>query len=142
MGSKKITNKKSLGWPLPAALPPLFRAQIRNLSNSSSLSLSLEPASTLSARMRGLMFRKEPAALLFTFDWTDRHSIHSFFVAFPFDAIYLDERGQVADVFERVPPFSPLLTPRAPARYLIELPPGDAARLHARIGDKLAIYRR
>ncbi len=114
-------------------------ARIRNGPNS--LSLSLEPAVTMSARMRGLMFRQKPASLLFAFDWTDRHSIHSFFVAFPFDAIYLDERGAVADVFSSVPPFTPLLIPRAPARYLLELASGDAAKLGARTGDRLEIYR-
>jgi uncharacterized membrane protein (UPF0127 family) len=87
--------------------------------------------------MRGLMFRKRCAPLLFAFDWEDRHSIHSFFVAFPFDAIYLDGRGRVADVFESVPPFTPLLTPRSPGRYLLELPPGSARKLSVRIGDQL-----
>lgn len=86
------------------------------------------------------MFRKKCASLLFTFDWPDKHSIHSFFVAFPFDAIYLDERGKVADIFCSVPPFSPLITPRSPVRCLLELPPGSAKKLSARIGDSLLIY--
>ncbi|MCL6089300.1 MAG: DUF192 domain-containing protein [Candidatus Marsarchaeota archaeon] len=138
--SKASGPSRVLGWPLPAGLPPLFNARIRN--GPRSLSLSLEPAATMSARLRGLMFRKKPAALLFAFDWTDRHSIHSFFVAFPFDAIYLDERGAIVEVFGSVPPFTPLLIPRAPARYLLELASGDAAKLGARIGDRLDIYRR
>ena len=132
----------SLGWP-PSGLPASpFHARLSNLSRKKFLDVLLEPASTLYARMRGLMFRKKPAALLFTFDWTDRHSIHSFFVAYPFDAIYLDEHGLVADVFHSVPPFSPLLTPRSGARYLLELPDGGAARLNARIGDPISICMR
>ena len=132
----------TFSWPLPSSLPPLFSARISNSSRSKHLDCALEPAQSLGARMRGLMFRRKCASLLFTFDWTDRHSIHSFFVAFPFDAIYLDERGRVADVFESVPPFSPLLTPRSPVRYLLELPPGSAKKLSARIGDNFSISKR
>ena len=138
----KAGSGPSLGWP-PGFLPSSqFRARLSNPARGKSIQIILEPAVTMSARMRGLMFRKKPASLLFTFDWTDRHSIHSFFVAFPFDAIYLDERGIIADVFNSVSPFTPLLIPRAPARYLLEMASGDAAKLGARIGDRLDIYRR
>jgi len=129
----------SLSWPPPKSLPPSFSARIRNRARLKSLDTLLEPAISMGARMRGLMFRKKCASLLFTFDWTDKHSIHSFFVAFPFDAIYLDERGRVVDVFESVPPFTPLLTPRSPARYLLELPPKSASGLAVRIGDEIEI---
>ncbi|VVB57596.1 putative ACR [uncultured archaeon] len=119
-----------------------FQARITNLASGQSASFLLEPACSMLSRMRGLMFRQKPAALLFTFDWTDKHSIHSFFVAYPFDAIYLDESGAVADVFASVPPFTPLLAPRSPVRYLLELPQGGAARLRARIGDRISIHAR
>lgn len=92
--------------------------------------------------MRGLMFRQKCAALLFSFDWSDRHAIHSFFVAFPFDALYLDEQGRVADAFESVPPFSAPFSPRAPARYLLELPPGSIRKLSLRPGRLLRIFMR
>jgi len=128
-----------LPWP-PPALPPFFQATIVNSSQNKQMTCSLKPAQTLSSRMRGLMFRKKCASLLFTFDWTDKHSIHSFFVAFPFDAIYLDEQGKVVDIFCSVPPFSPLLTPRSPVRYLLELEAGSAKKLSARIGDIIVIY--
>ncbi len=132
----------ALGWP-PVGMPSSpFPAQLSNPTRRKSISVMLEPASTLLSRMRGLMFRKNPAALLFTFDWTDRHSIHSFFVAYPFDAIYLDENGLITDVLPAVPPFSPPLAPRAPSRYLIELPEGDGARLDARVGDFMLIKKR
>lgn len=134
------SSSSPLPWPPPSNLPSLFPALIKNSSRDTSLSCLLEPAQTLGTRMRGLMFRKKCASLLFTFDWSDKHSIHSFFVAFPFDAIYLDDAGRVADIFEAVAPFTPLLTPRSPARYLLELPPGSIKRLSARIGDKMQIY--
>jgi uncharacterized membrane protein (UPF0127 family) len=116
-----------------------FRAIIINASNSNSISVMLEPAFSTFERMRGLMFRKKPSSLLFVFDFPAKHAIHSFFVAFAFDAIYLGKEGQVVDVFYSIPPFSPLIAPKAESLYLLELPAGYAAKLGVKEGDKLQI---
>ncbi len=84
------------------------------------------------------MFRSRPACILFKFDFNARHPIHSFFVGFPFDAVYLDENQRVVDVFERVPSFVPALAPRAPAKFLLELPAGRVRKHKISIGDKFA----
>ncbi len=135
------SRSNPLSWPLPACLPDSFRAQIRNESNGTFLDLFLEQANTSISRLRGLMFRQKPASILFTFAWPDLHGIHSFFVSFPFDAVYLDEQGKVVDVFERVPPFTPYVSPRKPVRYLIELPPGMAGRLHLKPNNSVKLYQ-
>ena len=137
----KKSAKKSLGWPLPAGLPDSFRAEIRNNTGPHSITVPLEQANTSLSRLRGLMFRKKPASILFTFAWPDLHGIHSFFVSFPFDAVYLDEAGRVVDVFARVPPFKPYVQPSRPVRYLIELPAGMAARLHLKPNDFVNLYQ-
>ncbi len=116
-------------------------AKISNISKKKSISLSLERASTPASRMRGLMFRKKCAPLLFDFSADGIWPIHSFFVAFPFDAIYLDSSMKVADVFEAVPPFQLFIQPKSPCRYLLELPQGSARKLGANKGDKFAIGR-
>jgi uncharacterized membrane protein (UPF0127 family) len=105
------------------------------------LDLLLEQANTSLSRLRGLMFRQKPASILFTFDRPGLHGIHSFFVSFPFDAVYLDEAGRVVDVFERVPPFTPYLSPSKPVRYLIELPAGQAGRLRLKPNDSVSLYQ-
>ncbi len=132
----------ALGWPPPKNLPSSFAARITNQSNGESLSLNLEMANTPLSRLRGLMFRKKPAAILFSFDWPDKHGIHSFFVSFPFDAVYLDGEGRVVDVFEKVPPFTAYLSPSKPVLYLVELPPGLAKRLRIKRGNRLSISTR
>lgn len=121
----------------PAASTP--NARLTNLSTKQSLTLRLERADDMFARARGLMFRKEPANILFTFDYAARHGIHSFFVANPFDALYLDAGWVAVDVMHRVAPFQPYLEPRGEARYLIELAPGLAERLGVKIGDRLEV---
>lgn len=134
-------RSRPLSWPLPAGLPRSFRAEIRNSTSSRSIAVTLEQADTPLLRLRGLMFRKRAVSILFTFACAGLHGIHSFFVSFPFDAVYLDGAGRVADVFERVPPFTPYLAPRRPVRYLIELPPGAAGRLHLKPNDFVNLYQ-
>ena len=133
---------KAYAWPPPSPSTPILSVRLANQTRMAHLDLNLEWATTPLSRMRGLMFRRTCAPLFFTFDWNDRHSIHSFFVSFPFDAIYLDERGVVTDCFACVRPFTPLLTPRLPSRYLLELDAGAGARLKIHIGDSIAILRR
>ncbi len=114
---------------------------IQNASRKTSIRAPFERADTVNSRFRGLMFRKAPLAILFSFDWTDCHSIHSLFVPFDFDAVYLDEQMKVTEVFSRIHPFIPLLTPTIPARHLLELPPGEAEKLKLQKGDLVKIGR-
>ncbi len=137
----KKPQKKPLPWPLPAKLPDSFKAEIRNATAGKSVTLTLEQANTSLSRLRGLMFRKKPVSIIFTFAWSDLHGIHSFFVSFPFDAVYLDEEGKVVDVFERVAPFTPYLSPRKPVRFLLEFPPGTARRLNLKPNDFVNLYQ-
>lgn len=94
-------------------------------------------AKTLFQKMLGIMFASQRfTPLLFEFARETRlNAIHSLFCP-RFDAVFLNSRKQVVDV-KRVEPFSFWLAPRAPAKYLIELPAGEAARKKLCIGKKL-----
>lgn len=116
------------------------KAKITNPRAKASLTLPYERADTLFSRARGLMFRQKPLAILFTFDFAAAHSIHSLFVPFEFDAVYLDEKMRVTEIFSCVKPFIPLLTPAIPAKFLLELPAKDALRLKLNSGDIIQIY--
>jgi uncharacterized membrane protein (UPF0127 family) len=97
-----------------------------------------EEARTFFSKLRGLMFRRGIAQpLVFTFAAESRaNAIHSLFVFFPFDAVFLDASRRVADV-QGVQPFSLLVTPKAPAKYLIEMRAGAAKKMGLRIGDEV-----
>jgi uncharacterized membrane protein (UPF0127 family) len=70
----------------------------------------------------GLMFRtRETNNLLFVFSKSCRAAITAWFVFFPFWAVWLDESYRIVDA-KLVSPFSFSVRPRAPARYLVEIP--------------------
>ena len=88
-----------------------------------------ERADTATKRFLGIMLRKKISRpLLFTFASEARfaNSIHSLFCLVPFDAVFLDSKRRVVDVVGGIPPFRPLIVPKAPALYLVEGPAGFA----------------
>lgn len=76
----------------------------------------------LFSRGLGLMFKtKNTDSLLFEFKKNLRISIHSFFVFFPFLAIWLDSRNNVLE-WRIVNPFCPRAMPEINFRKIIEIP--------------------
>ena len=72
---------------------------------------------------RGLMFRgkKNARALLFDLKKPVRKAIHSFFVFFPFIAVWLDDKDKVIEI-KLVKWFKPYIVPKRPWKKLIEVP--------------------
>jgi len=105
-----------------------------------SFPAEFEIADTMLKRARGLIFRKKiEKPLLFILPSESRESgtIHSFFVAFPFDAVFLNSKGIVVDIRENIQPFTLRITPAKPAKYIIELRAGEVRRRKIRIGSRL-----
>ncbi len=98
-----------------------------------------ESANNTLARMRGLMFRARPVSILFDFYSEGIYPIHSFFVRFDFDAIYLDSDFRVVEAFESVKPNTALVKPTKNARYLLETASGACAMLGIKPGTALEI---
>ena len=99
-----------------------------------------EIADTTFKRARGLMFRSgisKPLLFIMPSESAELSSIHSFFVFFPFDAVFLNSKGVVVDIRERIRPFSLKITPAKPARYILEMNAGQAKKKGIRIGDRL-----
>lgn len=94
-------------------------------------------AETMWSRMRGLLGRGAlaPSEGLWI---TPCDSIHMFFVRFPIDAVFIDERLQVVRVFEDLRPWRMARGGKF-AHSVLELPPGKAAFFNIRVGDKLQI---
>jgi uncharacterized membrane protein (UPF0127 family) len=80
-------------------------------------------------KFTGLMFsrRKNSRALLFSFKIKQKIIIHSFFVFYPFIAIWLDDKNNIADL-KIVKPFSPCIFPKKPTFRLVEIPINDYYR--------------
>ena len=71
----------------------------------------------------GLMFmpRENANALLFDFKKPTRVRIHSFFVFFPFVAVWLDKKGKVLEI-KKIIPFTFSVSPLKNFYKLIEIP--------------------
>lgn len=71
----------------------------------------------------GLMFkrREKARALLFSFKKPVKMAIHSYFVFFPFFAVWLDEKGKVVS-YKFVRPFEFNILPSGKFTKLIEIP--------------------
>ncbi len=94
-----------------------------------------EVADTPSSRRRGLLGRDglAPGTGLLIRPCS---SIHTWFMRFPIDAVFLDRDGRVVKIAERVGPFRLAFGGRAAAATL-ELPAGAAAGARLSVGDIL-----
>jgi uncharacterized membrane protein (UPF0127 family) len=64
-------------------------------------------------------------------------SVHTFFMKFPIDLVYLDKRRRVRKVRRAVPPWR--LSLCLSAHSVLELPAGRAAETGTAVGDELSI---
>lgn len=72
------------------------------------------------SQTRGLMFRKKSKPLLFVWKNPTRISIHSFFVFFPFLAVWYS-RGKIIEI-KLVKPWTFAVTPKVKFDKLLEIP--------------------
>jgi len=97
-------------------------------------------------RARGLMMRTELAAdhsMLFVFPEEDRRWFWMKNTLIPLDILYFDSNRRLVSVQAKVPPCKadpcPSYPSDLPARYVLELPTGTAARIGVTVGDELTI---
>jgi len=91
------------------------------------MDIEIKKADTFLKKVKGLMFKKKiEKGLLFDLKKEKKlgASIHSFFVFTEFDAVFLDENMEIVDINKGIKPFTPLIIPEKPSRYILELPPG------------------
>lgn len=90
-------------------------------------------------RLRGLLGRAslEPGSgMLFL----GESSIHSAFMRFAFDAVFLDREMRVVSLSERIPPWR--VRAARGARNILELGAGEISRTGVEVGDQLAVTDR
>jgi uncharacterized membrane protein (UPF0127 family) len=88
-------------------------------------------------RLRGLIGRpplKPGEGLLIR----PSNSVHCFFMSYPIDVIYVDGRDRVLRIDAAMKPWR-IGRPEFGAKYVIELPAGEAARRDVRPGDVLEV---
>ena len=99
----------------------------------------IDIADSFMSRFRGLMFRKnlERGLILKLPSSRSRRgsAIHMFFMRFPLDIIFADSDKRVVDIVS-IDPWN-TYTPKAPAKYVIELEKGSINKFELEIGDEL-----
>jgi len=88
------------------------------------------------SRMKGLLGRKElnsGEGLLLR----PAGSIHTFFMRFPIDAVFLDEGLRVLEISDDLRPWR--TASKRGAKAVLELPAGESARRRLKTGETLSI---
>jgi uncharacterized membrane protein (UPF0127 family) len=109
---------------------------VRNQTRQTLLADRAEKADTSAKRRVGLLQHKSLAAGQGL--WiVPCESVHTFFMKFPIDLVYLDKRLRVRKVRHAVPPWR--LSACFTAHSVLELPAGSAAETRTAVGDELTI---
>lgn len=115
----------------------MSKIHVENLTRGVTLVTAGRVADTFWARLRGLMGRRElkPGEGLLV---VPCRAIHTHFMLFPIDVLYVNEAMEVIGIDERLPPwcFGAL---RRHARFVIELPAGTVNATGTRLGDRLRV---
>jgi uncharacterized protein len=111
--------------------------QLKNSSKNQIISSQLEVAKSVLARMQGLLGRdsiSQESAL-----WiTPCNNIHTWFMKFPIDAVFVDRKLIVKSVHSNIQPWR-LIWPQIQAHSVFELPAGRANATNIQPGDQLDV---
>jgi hypothetical protein len=113
---------------------PETRLQVSNLTRGTVLATALEVADSGPKRNKGLLGRKglAPGEGLWIIPC---ESVHTFFMQFPIDLIYLDRQNRIKKVRGSVPPWR--LSACLSAHSILELPAGTIHDTRTEHGDTL-----
>jgi len=109
--------------------------QAVNLTKKTVLASALEVAGTGASRSRGLLGRAglAPGEGMWI---VPCESVHTFFMRFPIDLVFLNRRGRIVRIMPSVTPWR-LTAPVFGARSVLEIEAGAAQRASSRAGDQV-----
>lgn len=113
-------------------------AIIRNITKKTKLSERYVVCKSSLSKTIGLMFSIKPKTLVFFFDKEQICPLHMFFVFYPIDVLFLNEKMVVVDQKENFKPFT-LYMPKKKSKYIIELPKGTIKNSKTELGNKINI---
>jgi uncharacterized protein len=109
--------------------------RIVNVTRGTVVAREAEQARSFWARLRGLMFRAElPEGGGLVIE--PNGSIHTFWMRFPIDVVFVDRADRVVGLVHAMPPNRPYAGARQ-AHRTVELPAGSIAASATEIGDLL-----
>jgi len=119
-----------------ASLKASLKLRITNLTRSTVLGDAIDVADTSAKRRTGLL--KHAGLAAGEGLWiVPCESVHTFFMKFPIDLVYLGKDRKVRKVRHAVKPWR--LSACLSAHSILELPAGAAEKTGTRAGDELAV---
>jgi uncharacterized membrane protein (UPF0127 family) len=111
------------------------RLQVRNTTRGTVLATALEVADTGAKRSKGLLGRSglDAGGGLWI---VPCESVHTFFMKFPIDLVYLDKKNRVRKVRNSVPAWR--MSVCLSAHSILELPAGTIRATQTQPGDMIA----
>ncbi|MBZ5620595.1 MAG: DUF192 domain-containing protein [Acidobacteriia bacterium] len=111
---------------------------VRNQTRNTVLAETADLADTSAKRRTGLLKheRLDPGEGLWI---VPCESVHTFFMRFPIDLVYLDKHRKVRKVRHRVPPWR--LSACLFAHSILELPAGTLEQSGTQVGDELTVEK-
>ena len=115
-----------------------MKVAVRNQTRGTSLGGAIDLADTSEKRRTGLLKHDhlEPGTGLWI---VPCESVHTFFMKFAIDLVYVDRKNRVRKVRNAVPPWR--LSACLSAHSIIERPAGMAAETGTQVGDELAFEK-
>jgi uncharacterized membrane protein (UPF0127 family) len=110
--------------------------RIANRTRNTLLGTRVMRAASFFSRLRGFIGRPEPmpgeGILL-----VGCNAIHTWWMSFALDVLFLDERGRVLDLVRSLPPRRGMTRARG-ASYVLEVPVGTIDSSQTEVGDELS----
>ena len=114
---------------------------VKNLTRNSIIASRSRIADSAFKRTVGLMFSKQTkSAMILKFGRDTAVSLHTFFVFFPIDVVFVGGTGKVAEMVERMAPFT-TYTAKRKVKYVVELPAGAIRQSRTKVGDRIAFLK-
>lgn len=111
--------------------------QVVNVSKGTMVAQQAGLAISLRQRIKGLLGRSSLSANE-ALVLRPCASIHTFFMRFPIDVLFLDKNMQVIRLIQNLPPYR--LSPTVwGSQMVVELPTGKISQTDTQIGDKLEL---
>lgn len=115
----------------PIKLPSLF-----NQTKNKIIAENVEVAYSILKKIRGLMFKKEfkgNVAFIMVFNKQGKYSIHTFFMRFPIDILFINN-NVVVDLVENLKPWR-YYSPAKDCKIIVELPEGTIKKTNTELND-------
>jgi hypothetical protein len=115
-----------------------LKYRVRNVTRDTSIGDAIDIAETSAARRTGLLkhHKLDAGAGLWI---TPCESVHTFFMKFAIDLIYIDRKRRVRGIVRALRPWRMSIC--LPAHSVLELPPGTIDRSNTQKGDELELLK-